>query len=322
MRYTRAIVVALTLASPAQAQQKYIGPPPGAMVDIGGRKLHLLCSGVGAPTIVLEAGASAFAIDFTLVQREVARTNRVCSYDRAGFGWSDPPAPSPKPSAAHDLHRLLQAAGERPPFVLVGASLGGMFVRVYQADYPAEVAGLVLIDPASEDRLFTYFGGQPVTIASLTAEQVASMLPRQSVRVPRRNPQTGAPFDLLPPHLYEIRQELDARLIASVPEWISPEMFGEAREEERARLSRLLQLRAGKQHPLGELPVVVLTRGLESNAGLVETHEGLARLSANSRQTSVTGAGHEIHLFAPDVVVRAIADVVEVVRGRTRLRSL
>ena len=107
----------------------------------------------------------------------------------------------------------------------------------------------MLIDPASEDRLFTYSGGQPVTIASLTAEQVASMLPRQSVRVPRRNPQTGVPFDQLPPHLYEIRQELGARLTASVPEWMSPELIGELREEERARLSRLLQLRTGTEHP-------------------------------------------------------------------------
>src|SRR3954471_24802761 len=82
-------LAACVLAGRGAAQAPDIGPPPGRMVDVGGRRLHLLCSGSGSPTVVLEAGASAFAIDWTLVQNEIAGTNRVCSYDRAGSGWSD-----------------------------------------------------------------------------------------------------------------------------------------------------------------------------------------------------------------------------------------
>src|SRR5688572_33353081 len=103
------------------AQEVEIGSAPGRLIDIGGRRLHLHCTGTGSPTVIIEAGGSSFAIDFALVQPEIARTNRVCSYDRAGHGWSDAAADSPRP-AWEDLHVALQAAQEKPPYVLVGAS--------------------------------------------------------------------------------------------------------------------------------------------------------------------------------------------------------
>src|SRR5688572_5833188 len=86
-----AVLTAFCCATGLAAQQPDLAPAPGKLVDVGGRRLHLLCSGHGAPTVVLEAGASSFAIDWTLVQRELAKTTRVCSYDRAGMGWSDAP---------------------------------------------------------------------------------------------------------------------------------------------------------------------------------------------------------------------------------------
>src|SRR6185503_7396802 len=139
------------------------GPPPGRLVDVGGRKLHVNCAGSGSPTVVLEAGASSFALDWSLVQPEIARTQRVCSYDRAGSGWSDPRPDVETPARiAADLHAALAAAGERPPYVLVGHSAGGLYVRLYQLEHPNEVVGLVLVDPATEDRLFTLFQGRAV----------------------------------------------------------------------------------------------------------------------------------------------------------------
>jgi pimeloyl-ACP methyl ester carboxylesterase len=105
------------------AQQVEIAPAPGRLVDLGSRQLHLHCTGAGGPTVIIEAGASAFAIDFSLVQPEVARTTRVCSYDRAGSGWSDPRPDVDTPiRVVHDLRALLDRAGEKPPFVMVGAS--------------------------------------------------------------------------------------------------------------------------------------------------------------------------------------------------------
>jgi pimeloyl-ACP methyl ester carboxylesterase len=319
MRFNQIVVATFCLTTRLTGQQTDIGTPPGTLVAVGGHRLHVLCSGEGAPTVVLEAGASAFAIDWTLVQQSVARTNRVCAYDRAGSGWSDPADVSSRETVARDLHDLLRAAGEHGPFVMVGASLGGIYVRLYQADYPDDVAGLVLVDPASEDRLFTYFNGKAVTIGSLTAEQYRSMAPQRPVAVPRRKPQTGAPFDKLPPALYDLRLKLDARLIASVPDTVSPEFVAQAWEQERAQLARLLQLRSQQEHPLGDLPVVVLTRGTDVGDGLFETHDALARQSTNSRHTMVAGSGHEIHLFQPNAVIQAIADVVGAVRGKTRL---
>jgi pimeloyl-ACP methyl ester carboxylesterase len=124
------------LAGPSsRAAESDLPRAPGRLVDIGGRKLHVLASGHGSPTIVLEAGASSFAIDWTLVQRELAKTHRVFAYDRIGMGWSDP-ARDPAAKPWEDLHALLQRAGEKPPYVLVGASAGGIFVRLFAAEHP------------------------------------------------------------------------------------------------------------------------------------------------------------------------------------------
>src|SRR5687768_6609184 len=125
----------------AAAQTIDIGPAPGRRIDLGGRRLHVNCSGSGSPTVVLEAGASSFAIDWSLVQPEVAKTTRVCSYDRAGSGWSDarPDVETP-PRVIQDLRSALTAAGEKPPYVMVGASRGSFFVRQFHATHPDEVA--------------------------------------------------------------------------------------------------------------------------------------------------------------------------------------
>jgi pimeloyl-ACP methyl ester carboxylesterase len=268
--------------------------------------------------VILEAGASSFAIDWTLVQREVSRTSRTCAYDRAGMGWSDPTTPSNRASSAVDLHALLQKAGERGPYVLVGASRGGLLVRSYLLEYPDDVAGFVFVDPSTEDRLFTMIDGQAVAIAQVTPEQLRTTFPRQAVAIPRRRPQTGAPFDQLPPDLYRVRVQLDERLIASVPDSVSADIVGASQESERAFLARLLATRK-TQFPLGSRPTVVLTRGDEPNAGREASHAALAQLSSNSRHSIVAGSGHEIHLFQPSAVIGAIADVVRAVRERTAL---
>ncbi len=302
------------------AQQIDIGPPPGRLVDVGGRRLHVNCTGSGSPTVVLEAGASSFAIDWSLVQPEVARTQRVCSYDRAGSGWSDARQDVETPArVVADVHAALTAAGEKPPFVMVGASAGGIYVRMYQLEHPGNVLGLVLVDPASEDRLFTMFQQQAVPIGSLTAEQLRTTLPTGSTPIPQRTPQTGPPFDRLPPDLYQLRVKIDQRLIASFPPSVSAEIVRESSEGQRAAHARLFESRSRQDNPMREVPVIVLTRGQNMGAGLAETHAALARLSKNSRHTVVAGAGHEIHLFTPAVVVQAIQDVSEAARQRSQL---
>ena len=130
-------------------RQQY--PPPGQMVDIGGQRLHLYCLGTGSPTVILEAAAPGWSLYWSTVQPQLARTTRVCAYDRAGLGWSDRgPLPRTGQRMAKELHRLLERAGIAGPYVLVGHSLGGLVARLYQHDYPQEVVGMVLVDAGHE----------------------------------------------------------------------------------------------------------------------------------------------------------------------------
>jgi pimeloyl-ACP methyl ester carboxylesterase len=311
---------ALALTFGVLSQSGSFPPPPGRLVDVDGRKLHLNCSGGGAPAVIIEAGASSFAIDFSLVQPEIARTNRVCSYDRIGHGWSDVWREN-DPDTIAMLHALLQTAGEKPPYVLVGASRGGLYVRLYADRYPNEVSGMVLVDPSNEDRLFTIYDGKEATIASLTAEQLRSTFtPVAEVNVPRRAPQTGSPFNRLPGDLYKTRIALDERLIASVPESVPFDVVLQSAEVERAGLARLREQRLKQTHPLGDRPLVILSRGLDTNAARDATLARLAGISSNSQHRIVPNAGHEIHLFDPAAVVQAVQQVIAAVRGRTRLQ--
>jgi hypothetical protein len=131
-------------------------PPPGRLIDVGGYRLHINCvgtAGAGSPTVVLDAGLSRTSLDWSLVQPEIGQTTRVCAYDRAGMGWSDP-APQDKARTpgqiARELHTLLSNAGIAGPYVLVGHSLAGKNVRMFALQHPDEVAGMVLVDARGE----------------------------------------------------------------------------------------------------------------------------------------------------------------------------
>ena len=128
-------------------------PRRGCLVQAGLIRMNIDCSGQGSPTVILESGSGGPSIDWLMVQPEVAKFSRVCSYDRAGYGWSDPgPQPRSSLQIAHELKQLLQAAGERGPYILVGHSMGGYAIRVYAGQYPNDVAGMVLVDASHEDQ--------------------------------------------------------------------------------------------------------------------------------------------------------------------------
>ena len=123
-------------------------PPPGRLVDVGGYRLHIDCMGRGSPTVVLESGIAASSLSWRLVQNGVAGLTRVCCYDRAGLAWSEPgPAPRSVEAIVEELHLLLTHAGIAGPYVLVGHSFGAFTARAYASVYPADLAGMVLIDP-------------------------------------------------------------------------------------------------------------------------------------------------------------------------------
>ncbi|HEX5810173.1 MAG TPA: alpha/beta hydrolase, partial [Anaerolineales bacterium] len=140
----------------ATAMDKRALPPPGQMIDVGGYSLHLYCVGQntdGSPTVILESGLGGTSSSWGWIQPSVAKTTRVCAYDRAGMGWSDSsPAPRDVQNIATELHTLLQNAQIPGPYVLAGWSYGGMYVRQYASQYPDEVAGLVLLDSSSPEQ--------------------------------------------------------------------------------------------------------------------------------------------------------------------------
>src|SRR5437588_6970087 len=136
-------------------------PPPGKLVDIGGYRLHINCTGTGNPTVILDAGLGETSLDWSKVQPAVARFTRVCSYDRAGYGWSDTgPGPRTSQQIVKELHLLLMHAQISGPYILVAHSLAGSNLPLYAYLYPYEVSGLVLLDATSEHQ-FAQFGKYP-----------------------------------------------------------------------------------------------------------------------------------------------------------------
>lgn len=308
-----AVLVSVLLGSPVSAATAALDAP-GRLVDIGGRRLHINCTGAGAPTVVLESGASAFSFDWWFVQPEIAKSNRVCSYDRAGYAWSDPGGPETPQNGAADLHALLTAAGERGPYVLVGASFGGAIVRWFQLEHPVEVAGLIFVDSTHEDDLFLGVNGKAMPIWAVTQDQVQAMIPAGPIpEQPLRDAQTGAPFNILPPDLLTQHAEFELKLMTDrqhpTRDAVLAQMAGQV-----LSFATLHEHRLTEDHPLHDLPVVVLSRGAGLRDGLKAAHEDLAAQSTNSRHLVVAGSGHEIHLFQPLVVIQAIQDVISLSR--------
>lgn len=155
-------------------------PPPGELVDIGGRSLHLVCMGEGSPTILIESGAQDWSTGWRRPQQAMAAFTQVCSYDRAGIGWSEPSSdPKDGLHMVADLHALLEAARIEPPVVLVGHSLGGMLNRIYYSEYPNQVAGMVLAEPGDPDLVQEMFPESPGEVAfGSWVDTLASMATR------------------------------------------------------------------------------------------------------------------------------------------------
>jgi len=137
----------------SEARDRRFNPMAGKLVDVGGFKMHIDCSGQGSPAVILDSGLGDSYTSWYKVQPLIARFTRVCSYDRAGIGYSDASSrPRTSKVIAEELHTLLQAAGIAPPYVLVGHSVGGYDVRLYAGLYRTEVTGMVLVDSAHPEQ--------------------------------------------------------------------------------------------------------------------------------------------------------------------------
>jgi pimeloyl-ACP methyl ester carboxylesterase len=306
-------ILALPSATYGQLAAEY--PPMGRMVDIGGRKLHVHCTGAGMPTVVLMAGGGAFAIDWALVQPRVAETTRVCSYDRAGLGWSDPgPADETVEQTVADLRKGLQAAGEKGPYILVGASIAGIFIRAYQHSFPGDVAALVFANSSNSVGVVPPGGGGGL-LWKITDEVVRSAYPPPAAARGPRPTGTIAPFDRLPANLQTTRVWLSVRLWER---WAEAFATPEATLSWRREFLREFEEVDKDPRPLGMLPVVVVASGPRAAESDRTSRAGagpqLNFLSGNTVHIEAAGSGHEIHLFQPARVVEGITQALAAVR--------
>ncbi len=312
--------------SSTRARELSMVSPPGQLVDVGGYRLHILCLGEktpNQPTVLLEAGAGGWSIHWYDFQRQAARFARVCSYDRAGFGWSDAgPQPRDGKQIVTELHALLAASGESGPYLLVGASRGGQYIRLYRDAYPDEVSGLVLVDAEPED-----FRARAQLAESLAAQNnaifsaVGWMTRLGLFRLMGGDPANAPAVPCVP--------FLAGRLPASErPAYLAvegqPKCFDALLAEEAATAQREAQVR--ETQSLGDLPLIVLTHGIANAAppgvspdlaaqteqAWQTLQEKLAKLSTRGELIVATQSGHEISLDQPDLVLDAIRQVLEV----------
>ena len=283
-------------------------PMAGQLVDVDGHGMHLSCTGTGSPTVVLEPGAGDMASTMAWIAPAVARDTRVCVYDRPGRGWSqESDAPQDGTRVAADLHALLHAAHVPGPYVLAGHSFGGLYVMAYAAHFPADVAGMVLIDSTAP----TTAG--PGAVAPAVRNDVlvrASALASIVSRVGLGRLYAMTSYGSLPsPAREEVRASISvpATLMSTIDEYVQ----GNTSMQEAAEL-----------RTLGDKPLFVLTAGSGNADGWIEKQDQLARLSTNSAHRVVDGATHE-ELVADEApaasTTAAIREVVSSVRTGTPL---
>ena len=260
-------------------------PAPGALVDVGGHRLHLNCTGSGSPTVVLEPGLGETSMGWVRIAPVVAADTRVCVYDRAGRGWSEAAEDRQGADVAAELHTLLHRANEPGPYVLAGHSFGGLYVRSFAAQYPDEVAGLVLVDSTTPAHGTAPTPARP---SNDPVRRVAALVPA----VARFGVALGATAESVDSFLDEF---LDANT-------------------EMARAGSLVDL-AGK-------PLIVVTAALGHDQAEMSAQNALAGLSTNSVHRVIDQATHSSLLLEPDDAAetsRAIRDVVGSVRASSVL---
>lgn len=322
------LLVVLTLA--AGALYQFVGArrashlflPPGSMVNVAGERLHLVCSGAGGPPVMFESGVAACSLSWTRVVRDVSAFTRACAYDRAGLGWSDPPrGPRSVARMLGELQGVLANAAAERPSVLVGHSFGAFLVCAYASRHPADIAGLVLLDPPSEwheltrDRVrllrggihlsrvggvLARFGVVRACLALLTGG--APGVPRNLARI--FGPTAARTLE----HLVGEVRKLPADVHPTVQAlWCQPKCF-DAMANHLAALEEAAAVVAAITS-LPDIPLVVIS-SRDQSADTIARHRALAGLSSQGRHVTAE-AGHWIQFDDPDLVVTTIRGIVE-----------
>lgn len=290
-----AAIAGATYQSVAARRDLARTPPPGRLIDIGGHRLHLWCEGSGAPSVILETGLGGSSADWGFVQPAVSRFTQVCSYDRAGMGYSDQgPSPRTVRRIANELIQLIDRAHITGPVVVVGASIGGLIVRVVASEQGERVAGVVLVDASHE--------GQDMEVP-----RIAPFVPLlSSLGVFRLLGVTfGPPLDSLAPAVQPFALVAAFRAAG----------YQAAVDE----ISHLRQSAAEVKATRRQLsmPLIVVAAGHGADATWLRLQRDQVALSQRGCQIMAEQSGHAVALSQPKVVVHAIRQVVDAVRGRS-----
>jgi pimeloyl-ACP methyl ester carboxylesterase len=298
---------------------------PHQLVAIGDhRRLNLYCLGRGSPVVILDGGLGNDITAWREIQAPLARKTRVCAYDRAGNGFSDPgPIPRTAAALAADLEALLRGARIRPPYVLVGASIAGLHTRLFADSHLAEVAGMVLVDPSFEHQVARYEAATPVSTAAAASQQVAGL--RFCIDALRNGaPPVGS--KVYTDCIGSPDSDLPAAAFRGLAAHITSDSY-------RMVLSELEEFNGASadevdasRRSYGALPLIVLTAGGVGTADpdtvtrtriWTEMHQRMATLSSRGLHRIIPGATHHIALSRPEAVIAAVNDVVAATRPRS-----
>jgi pimeloyl-ACP methyl ester carboxylesterase len=291
-------------------------PPQGELVDIGGFRLHLNCLGQGTPTVVMDAGGGAPSITWGLVPSEIAKFTRVCTYDRAGLGWSDPNPRFSRTSqqSVNELHSLLTQAEINPPYILVGHSLGGVNMRLYASQYPEDVVGLVLVDSSHENQMTSELWRRTKMLSWLY--QVFRFVSQVGVL------RVIGEMNLLP-ILADIKREWQKYPLAVQTIFDTCKSFCYRPDYWATASSELANIKKSFEEvrsvtSLGSLPLIVLSQGSKDSRMSDERFQqwaslqlDLTKLSSNSQRIIAENSGHLVQLDQPELIIGAVQRLIE-----------
>jgi pimeloyl-ACP methyl ester carboxylesterase len=286
----------LVTCSISAAQTTSVPAPPGRMVNIDGRKLHLNCVGQGSPTVVLEAGLGDSSLAWSLVQPKLATATRVCSYDRSGTAWSRDAGPQHGlAKAADDLDHLLRTSGEPPPYLLVGHSWGGWLITLYARRHLENVAGIVLVDSS--------VGFDPPVIEKMPEPQVGA--PPAGPLIIKKSSDEDDPFKKLPASTDKAYQWTQ-----SLPR------FDDVDDPDEPLAT--VQAATRGEFPLDSKPLVLVVARRGGAMG-EDTEKGKmirSKVLGLSRESTLVYAnsGHHVQLEEPDTVVAAVRKITDKAR--------
>jgi pimeloyl-ACP methyl ester carboxylesterase len=295
-------------------------PAPGKLVDVDGYRMYIDCTGSGSPTLILEAGGQNDSTIWNGVQPALSKTTRVCSYDRAGFGWSDTrPTTRDADHIAAELHRLLLRAGIAGPIVLMGHSIGGIYIRDYIMQYPADVAGMVFVDSSTP-----FQDKNPAFIRAAQAGGHSSFAPPAwfwnmalIIGVPRLlgmckgDPGPDATLN-------KLRAEDICRLRTAAFSEVEDENFHLSSQQTLSSSSfGALPILIFSHDPAKSLPAKPSQADLDRQNAWGQMQDDLKSLSTRSRRIIAKNGSHHVMVDRPDLIEKEVPAFIEQIRGST-----